>query len=513
MERTRGCPDPSAYKSGPKWGARVQADLLDLMKEFGHLIVALFLAATTLSLLGITHTNENVKQLDFSRFYTLRWERAQVDAARLHLGISDRCQTVTNLSADPECLAQRVGTRDDILLHMQCNKYRSQTCAYLERALGALARTSTTVRVNPANASSPFSVVGVNLKLKPPRQADGKDLTFMELLEEVMIDAPKLFHGAYRAEQSDRTLVLRSALYNLITMAILGNLVVHLLDSYNISPYMRLWVRGLSFVVVFLTALVFLFIHTGNALVLSLILVTAFVSLVYFEMFLNETIVRPWIHPFTFAVIYQSTVVLSLVENGVLDYRIMVVTLLASMATAQLFMSIVWYYSGMHEKLRLTGVAHTLYKVYLTKDVQQALFLLMAVFLLMPLLQVVVAPFEYTYASPFLLFAPLVVVALGAFCTMFVEALMLGDEGQEDSEHRRYRIGNHGLPDATAITGGKLASSALLLVYGAAIVAIYLTEHIATFRSYLNAMPPPAAAAIDASRAFLLGPGLVAGSI
>jgi hypothetical protein len=474
------------------------------MKEFGHLIVALFLAAISLSLLGITHTNDNVKPLDFARFYTMRWERAQVDAARLHLGVSDRCLSVTNLSSDPECLAQRVGTRDDLLLHVRCDKYRSQTCAYLQRTLRALARTSTTERVNPANATSPFKVVGLNLKDKP---ANGGDRTYLQLLEQALDDAPKLFHGAYRAEQSDKTLVLRSALYNLITMAILGNLVVHLLDSYNISPYMRLWVRGLSFVVVFLTAFVFLCIHTGNALVLSLILVTAFVSLVHFELFLNETIVRPWFHPFAFSIIYQSTVVLSLVENGVLDYRIMVVCLLVSMSMAQLFMALAWYYSGHREKLRLTGAAQALHRVYLTKDVQQALFLATLVFLLTPLIQAL-APFEYTYASPFLLFAPCIVAVLAETCTMFVEGLLLGDEGQEDSEHRRFRIGNNGQPDATAITGGKLASSWLLLVYGAAVVAIYLTEHIATFRTYLNAMPPASAAAVDASRAFLLGPGI-----
>ena len=47
-------------------------------------------------------------------------------------------------------------------------------------------------------------------------------------------------------------------------------------------------------VVVFITAFTLFCIHPGNALVLWLILAPAMATLLYFEVFLDETIVRPW---------------------------------------------------------------------------------------------------------------------------------------------------------------------------------------------------------------------------
>ena len=260
-------------------------------KPIAHLLLALILVTVSLSILIITHTNESVKALDFARLYTMRWMKGDGDSALLWLRddswLSDQCQASVNLTSDSVCLARRTEIRDGILRNMKCDTYGSQTCSYLKLILRALVRTSTTERVG--NATSPFKVFGSNLKGKAP---NGE--SYQQILQNIIKDAPRIFHGAYKAEQSDKTLVLRSALYNLIMMAILGNLVMHICDSYeNLRPA-RPWVRVITFIMVFITAFILFCVNPGNALVLWLILAPAMVSLLYFELFLDETIVRPW---------------------------------------------------------------------------------------------------------------------------------------------------------------------------------------------------------------------------
>lgn len=480
------------------------------MKEWGHIFVATALAVLSLSIFILTHTNDNVKPLDFARFYSLRWIKPDTGHTLSYirdpkLWLSDRCQRMTNLSDDAECLAQRTGMRDNILRHMRCDQYGSQVCSFLKVAVRSLAWTSKTAKVDASNPLSPYRVYGLNMNSKSP-----SGQSFTEILQTVVQDAPRVFHGAYKAEQSDNTLVLRSALFNLIAMAILGNLIVHIIDSYQIQPYARFWARTITFILVVLTALVFIFVHPGNVMVLTVILVTSFVTLVYFELYLNETIVRPWIHPFVFSIIYQASSVLALTENGVLDYNVVVVQLLFAVCASQLFMAIVWYWVGHKEKLRLSGTKHILHRVYLTKEVQQALLGTLVVFLWIPL-QHTLAPYDYTLNSLLLLSSPLIFVTLAVFSTLFVEEMHLGDEHGEDSERRRYRVSKDGLPDPNAITGGKLAASALLLLYGTFMLLLYFGEHLSTFRAYQREMPPPEAVAVDSSRQFLFfGPGLSA---
>jgi hypothetical protein len=265
------------------------------MKEWAHLFVATAMAVTTLSIFIVTQSNENVKPLDTVRFYTRKWEKG--DTASVVSLLQDKktgpwmtpaCQASTNLTLDPVCLEERTRLRDSVLIHMRCTEFGSQVCGYLRMALKALVRTSTE-RVQPANSSSPFKQIGTNLK-----GVASNGQTYREILVRIVEEVQHLFHGAFRAEESDKTLVLRSALYNLITWAILGNLAMHVADSFDLSSQVRMAVRTIAFFVVFLTSIVFFFINMGNALVLGLIIASGTFSLCYFEMFLDPTIVRPW---------------------------------------------------------------------------------------------------------------------------------------------------------------------------------------------------------------------------
>ena len=260
-------------------------------KPIAHLLLALILVTMSLSILIITHTNDSVKALDFARLYTMRWMKGDGDSALLWLRddswLTAQCQESMNLTTDLVCLGRRTEIRDGILRNMKCDTYGSQTCSYLKLVLQALVRTSTTERVG--NSTTPFKVFGTNLKGKAP---NGE--SYQQILQNIIKDAPRIFHGAYKAEQSDNTLVLRSALYNLIMVAILGNLVMHICDSYESLRPARPWVRVITFIMVFITAFTLFCIHPGNALVLWLILAPAMATLLYFEVFLDETIVRPW---------------------------------------------------------------------------------------------------------------------------------------------------------------------------------------------------------------------------
>jgi hypothetical protein len=122
-------------------------------------------------------------------------------------------------------------------------------------------------------------------------------------------------------------------------------------------------------------------------------------------------------------------------------------------------------------------------------------------------LQQILGPYDYTVNSWFLLLSPLLFATGALVITLQVQEMHLSEEGQEDSEKRRYRVVN-GVADPTAITGGKLYASLLLLLFGAIMAMIQLQGHVATFRAYEHSMPPPGTLAPIESRKFLLGSGL-----
>jgi hypothetical protein len=118
------------------------------MKEWAHLLTALALVALSISILIVTQTRESTKQLDISRFYTMKLQKGDTDRALNYLNEHDlwsdnKCQAMTNLSLDPHCLTVRTQIQRKILEHMKCLDHGSQTCSYLRIAFKALAWNST----------------------------------------------------------------------------------------------------------------------------------------------------------------------------------------------------------------------------------------------------------------------------------------------------------------------------------------------------------------------------------
>lgn len=263
------------------------------MKQWAHLIVSIALAVTTITLFAITQGSDLVKALDKARYYTLVRERGDVDAAANLLKgetwLPESCQLETNLTAP--CQTLRTTLQTNILALMKCNLYSSQVCSYLRSGLRYLAM-NTTDRVYAPNGTFTTRTVVVGKKMSG-KSPTGE--TYGELLKRMVTQAPVLFHSASRAEQSDSsTNMLHSSLYTLIAIAILGNIMVHIADSYNPRGYTRLLWRLLGAFILCTVCIVFLVLNSGSYLILLLIAIPSLVILVHFEYLLDPTIERPW---------------------------------------------------------------------------------------------------------------------------------------------------------------------------------------------------------------------------
>lgn len=200
-------------------------------------------------------------------------------------------------------------------------------------------------------------------------------------------------------------------------------------------------------------------------------------------------------HPWTFSVIYTCVTLLSLAENGILDFNTTLSEVLVSLAVGQLFMGITWYTVGNTEKLT-SGEEHIreLHVLYQTKEVQYALFMSITLVLILPT-ATILAPYAYTFASPFLSLSPLVFAILGVFSTLVIQNMPLDDlYGME-------------MKKPTTITSAKLYASFLLLLFGLVTTLHLLTEHSSTYRYYFDFIPDKAIQS-DLGRSYLFGLGL-----
>lgn len=262
------------------------------MKQWVHLFASIALVITAIVMYSTSQNDEWARPLDRARFYTLVREKGDVASAanllRKDDWLPESCQLQTNLTGD--CLALRVGLRDKILDALKCTLYSSQVCSYLRVGLRSLAQNMTD-RVYAANGTFTTRTVVVGKKMSG-KAPNGE--TYNDILRRMVEKAPLLFHSASRAEQSDSTYMLHSVLYTLITVAILGNIVVHMLDTMTWTSSWRAVARMAGFGLLLIFSIVFVSLNTGTALFLALILVPALVIQVYFEYLLDPTLERPW---------------------------------------------------------------------------------------------------------------------------------------------------------------------------------------------------------------------------
>lgn len=478
------------------------------MKIYLHVLVAIALFITSLSVLIVTQTQANIRPLDTVRLYVKETVNPDIPAALHEVRsvddfLSTTCMRTTNNTENDDCIDNREEKRADILRHMKCNEYGSQVCSYLRLALQPLIHT-----VNPS--SVPPTVHGADLH----EVVTDNGKTYREMLYDIISNAPLLFHGAYKAVQNDDMVVVRSAIYNLISAVILANVVIHASDEHKWgNKHMRAIVRGIAFLFVFIISVVLVSIHPGMLLTFGLILGVAALNLIYFEMFLDPTLVRPWIHPFTYGVISMSLASLALVENGVLDYTVYVASLLASAAASQLYMSNAWYYVGYHEKLRITNkrLGYDLLQVYETKETQFGLFMGVILQVALPVYIFMTPSTDQSTKSIFLATSPFLFSIISLFSLLIVENMRLDDEYGQEMEAKAEKMGWHMVSFSTVITGGKLFASMLLLAFGLTVILVWLDDHISTARAFMDHMPENSIlrdTSTELSRRYLIGQGL-----
>ena len=463
------------------------------MNKWSHFFAAFALATTALIVHFIIRNNSNVRPLDTIRFYTMVREKGDVNAAVALLNqvtyLDAACAKMTNMTQPSggdatilACKTARETLRTNVLLQMRCNKYSSQVCSYLQKVLTGV------LRVNTVGGSTRY--YGKDLTAVAP----GTSLTYREVLIKAITEAPNLLHNAYWAKEDRDFVMARTILYNLIASATFANIIVHILDTlYDWSANWRLGMRVIVFGLSFLPSCLFLIGEGGASTILFVgIILPAMVNLLYFEWFLDETIVRPWVHPCFFSVVLTSCSLLSLTENNVLNSNIVIVEILKAQAASQLFMEVVWYWTGYMEVERPSCTMKNLRYVYKSKQVQYALFMSIVLVALSPL-SLYAAPYDYSNADMFLRICPATFTALAVIGTVYLQGLLLDDKNGIDEPNRwihkesdkRARI----VYQAVRITGGKLGVSALVLVFVTLVQFDLLADYLRTLRAYYDVMP------------------------
>ena len=262
-----------------------------MMSTWTHATATLFLAAMALIIHLMIRNSGTVGSLDTTRLYTMVRERGDVDAARALVSndatwLSSACRASVSraLPTTDACVEERRRLRNGILEAMQCFRYSSQVCSYLRNITAGI--------IQNRSSGGTTSAIGRDLSGTVPSLGG---MTYRQLLYEAIDHAPYVFYNSYRAEQP-AFFVSRTVLYTLVVFAILGNLLVHWADQWDMRWGNRLLMRLTVFALtVFVPSLIFMIIAGGGAfLVVGLgIWLPAFIVLVYYEAFLDATITRP----------------------------------------------------------------------------------------------------------------------------------------------------------------------------------------------------------------------------
>ena len=222
------------------------------------------------------------------------------------------------------------------------------------------------------------------------------------------------------------------------------------------------------------------------------------------------------IHPFTFAIIYAVLSTLSLTENAVLNSQTIYTAILQSHAISLLYMQVVWYWAGYNEKKThdpaKTSVGGHAAELYLTKEMQYALFLAIVLLTVLPILQAA-GPYDYDQSDITLRTAPPLFLALAVWGTLYLQSMNLDDEYGRDkllSESEPVSEGPRQMLvwRATRITGGTLAVSLLLIIFGVLYEFNVLGLYFRTLRAYTDKLPERAWQLDTASR-FTIGAGFL----
>jgi hypothetical protein len=461
--------------------------------------------------------------VDTFRLYTLQ-NKGRVfssnDAANLLSTVpwpaaGDPCLTTVNLSASPQCNATRQAIVTQIATAAGCVQYRSQACAYIWRALSGLAYYNSTSAL----------YVGKNLVPTPtfnPQQS----------LQDALNLAPLVFHNAYQATVDGGTVVYATLLYSYVLVALGINIVLHGIDAIYPSGETHLRfkqvARAAANVVPFLVSCITAWRNTGMYQPILVITLPAAFMLIWYEWFLPDAR-RPFMQPFAYALAFTSATLLALVENGVLNQRLIIVELLKAVGAAQLYMGVAWYYIGRSEKerdaaegyspdmlnpdhrpgadtVRRGFTAKPRLQTYETQEAGYAVVMSKLVIVLVPIFALL-APYDYQLNSSLLFFTPLFLALLTVSSVIDIQSLFLDDiEGLDkpmwDTYHTAFAH-----KAWKALSGTTLAFSALTLFFAAAVLMQMYWTFLYVFQALTGGWTLPSLQ-YDPAQSTLFGIGL-----
>lgn len=247
------------------------------------------------------------------------------------------------------------------------------------------------------------------------------------------------------------------------------------------------------------------------------------------------------VHPFTFTTIYTALSILSLTENGVYNAQIIMfavaqahvvsllylqvilvasrppLSLVADLSPLFFVFQVIWYWVGYNEKQHhgiRVDATHAA-DLYTTKEMQYALFLALVSLSVIPLF-LTMGPFDYNADDITLRIAPLVFLVLSVYGTLYIQGLKLDDQYGKDAVEPPTAVAGNAKEllvwHATRITGGKLAVSLLLLIFGFAYELNMVGDYFRDLRAYSDKIPDRAWQ-YDVASKYTVGSGFLPSSV
>lgn len=187
--------------------------------------------------------------------------------------------------------------------------------------------------------------------------------------------------------------------------------------------------------------------------------------------------------------------ILALTENDVLNSMVVGIAVAQAIATAFVYMQIVWYWVGYTEKKERieyasTSLATHAAGLYTTKEMQYALFLAILWITIFPILQMT-GPYDYNTGDLYVRGSPVAFLFIAVAGTLYIQSMQLGTYyGKEAKEvdaglDSKQKLTMH----ATRITGGKLAVSLLLIGFGTLFEFNMVGEYFRGLRAYSDKLP------------------------
>lgn len=418
----------------------------------------------SLFLLMSAHNETIPGRLDIVKSYTMTTKRGNPDDVRNWFNsnwLTSQCEIATTLTAD--CKTARVALREKAKVLMECDKYGSPACTCVAKAVSGLAYGTS--------------------------DGSGKDLsTKKDTIITAIYDCVDTFQNSALAKQTVQTWFLRSGIHLMLATL----LFFQILFNTMLNPYVASMEAGFWHTVGWWASRIFLFfgpiIAYGinmaflpqTVVFMSLITLVPVVLLIWFEGLLPDDIHKPWIHPYYFPIFLSCFSLLSLIENGVLNYQNIIVEFLKAQAISYLYLATVWIYSYNQECTVSSSDSDVTKELLLTRPVNEAHYLTV---MLAGFVQFnsQFAPYSTNGFSLFLWCVPFLFVLISFGSLTWIASLKLSSfygesKGKDDL----------GPQD---VTENDEAISFLLIVLVAAVALMFLAEHASVYRAFFDKIP------------------------